>query len=330
MDCDTGVDDALAIMLALNSPELDVRAITVCDGNVALDLCALNTARIAAFAVRELNPAADMPVIARGREITGKKTDAAFVHGTDGLGGVSHKIAFDGEIGMIEPDAAAVAEKFLVDAAGGGKITLVTTGPLTNLAHWTRVIPDALTGGIERVISMGGVFFEPGNVTPHAEFNIHSDARAAKTVLDFARNNGLHITFAGLDVTRRVAMTAQALSAIRAAHPENKSVPFIMEFNRPAMDFHKRKRGFEGEFLHDPLAAALAVDSSFCETIACDISIEADDSEYSGRTVCAESAGGAGPFSVCTEVDTERFQDFFYSRVTGIPPDEIKRITRSL
>jgi len=219
IDCDPGVDDAVALLVALASPEaLEVRAVTAVAGNVALARTADNARRLCAFAGR-----ADVPVFAGcARPILGEAGDAAHVHGDDGLAGLS----------LPEPDtplAPGHAVDALIACLTGAEapLTLVALGPLTNLALAIVKAPE-IVPRIGEIALMGGAV-AGGNVTPTAEFNIHCDPCAAAVVL----GSGAPIAMIGLDVTRQAVASANRIAAIEAlANPVARAVAAMLRGHR--------------------------------------------------------------------------------------------------
>lgn len=190
IDTDMGVDDAVAVALALSSPELDVVGLASVGGNVSLEQATLNIARLLrAFGVPR------WPRIGRGLDQSAELKNAAHVHGGDGLGLVD----------LPEPGPFTTSEliPFYEEliAAHGESLIIVAIGPLTNLAHLLRERPGLLQRA-GRILVMGGAVWCKGNVTPHAEFNFYRDPVAARELL----NSGLPITVVSLDVTHQVVM----------------------------------------------------------------------------------------------------------------------------
>src|SRR5436189_380587 len=186
LDCDPGHDDAIALLLALASPELELLAVTTVAGNQTLEKTTANAIRVLEFAGR-----ADVPVAAGAdRPLVREQYVASYVHGETGLDGPDLPPAQSDPVEQHAVD-------FLADAIRetGGKVTLVPTGPLTNVALLLALHPDARP---ERIVLMGGAIAE-GNVTPAAEFNIWCDPEAAARV--FA--SGIDVTMIGLDVTHK-------------------------------------------------------------------------------------------------------------------------------
>ncbi|MBN2875631.1 MAG: nucleoside hydrolase, partial [Spirochaetales bacterium] len=199
IDCDPGIDDAVAILMALASPELDVVGITSVGGNVGIEATTRNALALAALAGRRVPVArgADTPLVATAKR-------AASVHGADGLGGVLLPQA-DWDV---EPLAAW---DFIRDAADrlGGELEIVAIGPLTNVALALAAYPR-LTRAIRAVHVMGGsIGF--GNATPAAEFNVYADPHAAAAVF----RSGIPVDAYGLDVTNRATLTPAGLASLR-------------------------------------------------------------------------------------------------------------------
>lgn len=188
IDTDPGIDDALALLLALRSPELELLAITVVGGNVGLDACVRNARGLAAgtrVAAGLMPPRADR---------------ARHIHGEDGLGGAAHLLAGGGPL-----DPTPAADVILELAPGA---TLVTIGPMTNAAAALHA-DSARFGQLRRIVSMGGAWRVPGNVEPQAEYNVWCDPHSAQAVYD----SGVPVIAVGLDVTRKVRMTSQELTS---------------------------------------------------------------------------------------------------------------------
>lgn len=304
IDTDPGVDDALAILLALRSPELRVRALTVVHGNGPVDRCVVNARKILALAGR-----GDVPVV-RGAErpLVRERLEGWAGHGPDGLAGIP-----------LEPAAAppppASAARFLVDTllSAPEPLTLVAIGPLTNVALALAAGPEA-RDRIAEIVVMGGAVFCPGNRTPAAEFNVLADPEAAKMVLD----SGVPLTLVGLDVTGRAILGEPELRRLEAAGTPVAS--FVARAARYVIP-HSRDRYGEpegGMHLHDPLAVAVAVDRSLVRTRRLAVDVETAPGLSLGRTL-ADPAGLWGrpaTVEVCVEVDVERFLGLFLDRMT--------------
>ncbi len=246
LDVDTGIDDALAIALAIRSPKLDLRGITTVAGNVPLEVSTGNTLRVLAWLGVEhvpVHPGMSGPLV-RPLET------ATDVHGVDGLGG------------FVLPESAAVIQapsgpEFIVQQARAnpGTITLICTAPLTNLAVALSLEPE-LPRLIRRVVVMGGAFTVAGNTTPVAEFNAYVDPEAAAIVA----RSALPVTFIGLDVTHQVGFARDVWSRLAGRRdPESRLVYEMLRqtFSQPGNDIF---------YLHDPLAVAVAAYPELVET----------------------------------------------------------------
>ena len=186
IDTDIGVDDALAVIFALKSPELQVEAITTVSGNVHVEQCTQNLLiTLDCMDLREL------PLIAQGEEapLTLPLVTSAHVHGADGLGGISESVSPDGTR-LYPPLEWPLSSMRGVDAIIDlvnrypGELILVPVGPLTNIAKAMLCNPTAMRG-VREIVLMGGVFEIYGNVTTQAEFNIYADPQAAQVVFNF-------------------------------------------------------------------------------------------------------------------------------------------------
>ncbi len=302
IDCDVGVDDALALILAFHSLDLEVKAVTGVNGNVPLDVVFTNIQRV--LSLIRPDP---RPLIARGadRPLKGESLHARSVHGKNGLG--------EAEIALREGEAwwrlfSGPADELIVRMARQypNELTLIAVGPLTNLA---LAVGNDLEGmkSLKKIILMGGAIRTPGNVTPWAEFNIYSDPLAAKILFE----SGIPITLVPLDVTHQVFLTPEAM--------ENRILPIANTFSRfvteatgydpEAHRFRKRER----VYLHDPLAVGAAIDSSLVKTERLCLTVETEGDTWGKLT-----EGRDGPeINVCLGVDAERFLDLFVSLLKG-------------
>ncbi|WP_226780977.1 nucleoside hydrolase [Oceaniglobus trochenteri] len=242
IDTDPGQDDAVAILLALASPEdIEVLGITAVAGNVPLELTQKN-ARI----VCELAGRTDIPVFAGcDRPMNRPLVTAEHVHGKTGLDGPTLP-----DPQMPLQDRHAV--DFIIDtlrAEPEGTVTLCPLGPLTNIATALRKAPD-IAARIRRIVLMGGAYFEVGNITPAAEFNIYVDPEAADVVF----RSGIELVVMPLDVTHRALVTGPRNAAIRAiGTPVAEAVADMTDFFER---FDKAKYGSDGAPLHDPCVTA--------------------------------------------------------------------------
>lgn len=282
LDMDPGVDDAIAILLALASPELEVVAITTVAGNVDLE----NTTRNARLLVDKaymLYPGVKAPLIAKGLTPAGDLPNASDVHGPDGLSGYAAKQKRTPKTPLCAESAPELIARLLHESPG--EITLIATGPLTNIAACAERYPLALAQARE-LIAMGGVFFQEGNRSAAAEFNIHRDPVSAAQVVEFARRRrapggpiNLPLTFVGLDVTHRVRLLREDIQG------RKKSSTFLREISATYMDFYNANEGLNGCYLHDPLAVALAIEPALCEIEPFCVEVETRGEHTAGASI---------------------------------------------
>src|SRR5271165_6432610 len=214
IDTDPGVDDALAILLALRSPEFKVEAITPVAGNVPLEFTLANALRLVEIAGRT-----DVPVAAgASHPLVRRLITADYVHGNNGLGGVEFPLP---RIKPVSETAAEIIRRIV--RSSPGEISIVAVGPLTNVATALRADPD-LAPMIRSIVLMGGSL-SGGNITPAAEFNFYVDPEAARIVFDA----GVPLTMVGLDVTRQVLLTDEHINALAAGkNPASQAAARIM------------------------------------------------------------------------------------------------------
>jgi inosine-uridine nucleoside N-ribohydrolase len=302
IDCDPGHDDAMALLLALASPELEVLGVTTVHGNQTLEKTTANALRVLEFA-----GFGDMPVAAGAdRPLVRTPRVAAAVHGETGLDGPD-----------LPPPAgapvAAHAVDFLADRlrSAARPVTLVPTGPLTNIALLLAHHPD-VAGSIERIVLMGGAIAE-GNVTPAAEFNLWVDPEAAARV--FA--SGLDVTMVGLDVTHRALMTEAHAERLRAAGRVGAMVAELWAFYRR---FHSRVYAFSGTPVHDAMAVAHLIRGDLVRTEYRHVAIECGSELCRGRTVVDlwRITGQEPNAHVGVEVDGEAFLDLLVQRIGAL------------
>lgn len=271
IDTDPGQDDAVAILLALASPEnIEVLGITAVAGNVPLPLTQKN-ARI----VCELAGRPDIPVFA-GCEAPMRRTlvTAEHVHGKTGLDGP--QLA---DPTMPLQDQHAV--DFIIEtlrAHDAGTITLCPLGPLTNIATALTRAPD-IADKVAEIVLMGGAYFEVGNITPAAEFNIYVDPEAAKIVFD----SGIKLTVMPLDVTHKALTTRSRVDAFRAVGSE--PCRMVAEWTDFFERFDKEKYGSEGAPLHDPCVIAYLIQPELFTGRHINVEVETSSDLTLGMTV---------------------------------------------
>ncbi len=270
IDTDPGQDDAVAILLALASPELDVLGITAVAGNVPLALTQQNARKICELAGRP-----DVKVFAGAvRPLVRRLVTAEHVHGRTGLDGPQLPAP-------TMPLQETHAVDFIVEtllAEERGTVTLCPLGPLTNIAAALNRAPE-IAGRINEIVLMGGGFFEGGNVTPAAEFNIYVDPHAAEIV--FA--SGVPIVMMPLDVTHKALTTAKRVAAFRALGTRvGIATAELLEFFER---FDEAKYGSDGGPLHDPCVIAYLVKPELFGGRRCNVAVETASEITMGMTV---------------------------------------------
>ncbi len=239
IDTDPGVDDALALLLAMRSPELKIEAITPVAGNVPLELTLPNALRMVEIAGRT-----EIPVAAGAKTpLMRRLVTATYAHGENGLGGA----IFPEPTTKPVPTPAAQMIREIVRKYPG-EVTLITIGPLTNVA--TALNLDAeLAGMVKSLVMMGGSL-SGGNITPAAEFNVYVDPEAARIVFQ----SGIPITMVGLDVTRKTSLTEEHVRVLEGA--QNPVAQAAATIGRNAIKHNRELRYLVGPNMHDSLAVA--------------------------------------------------------------------------
>jgi purine nucleosidase/pyrimidine-specific ribonucleoside hydrolase len=305
IDCDAGVDDALALILALRSPELAVKAITTVAGNVEVGKCTRNV-----HLMLDLLHVRERPEVAEGatRPLKAPLLIASEVHGKDGLGGVTAKLPSVGKIRR--GDAIETILQFCRHY--GKRLTIVAVGPLTNLALALRADRRVfLRAG--RIISMGGAFHVPGNTGPVAEFNYYVDPDAAHEVL----TSGMRVTVVPLDVTHQVVVMRSEME-YRARRRASHVARTVLDLTRDYMLYHRETQGFNGGYLHDPLAVGVAIDPSLVRTRKVHVDVEAAGMYTRGMTVADFRKRGRRSdtaVDVALNVERDRFLRLFHGRL---------------
>ncbi len=300
IDCDPGHDDAIAILLALASPEVELRGVTTVAGNQTLDKTTRN-----ALKVLELAGRSDIPVAAGAdRPLKRDLRTAAHVHGESGLDGPD----------LPEPTAKPVdahAADLLAELLEPG-VMLVPTGPLTNVALLLERHPD-VKDRLERIVWMGGAIGE-GNVTPAAEFNAFVDPEAAAAVF----GSGIPVTMIGLDITHKALFTRAHADRLRGTGAAGKAVAELSDFFQR---FHASRYGFDGSPIHDALAVAAVIDPSLVTTVHCNAEIETSSQYCDGRTVVDRWLVTDEPknCNAGIDVDAERFLELLVERISSLP-----------
>ena len=300
LDCDPGHDDAIAILLAAHHPEIDLLAITTVAGNQSLEKTTRNALKVCSLANIH-----DVPV-ARGmdRPLVRPAKHAPDIHGESGMDGPH-----------IPEPTIEVAPRHAVDLLidllmnSDGDITLVPTGPLTNIAAAIRQQP-AIVPKIKAISLMGGAI-GLGNVTPAAEFNIHTDPEAAAIVFACGRP----ITMVPLEVTHQALATPEVTARLRAA--QRPVASFAADLLVFFASTYRKVFGFPAAPLHDPCAVAAVIDPTIIRANMMHVEIEAAGQWTSGRTVCDVYAklGKEPNARVGYALEVERFWDMVISTI---------------
>ena len=314
IDTDPGIDDALGLFLALRSPEIQVEAITTVAGNTTVENCTRN----ALIVLDILNPE-PRPIVSQGAACPLDRAlrPAMEVHGGDGLGELSRYRNPDGTPRYAEPResrAPIQAADLLLELIGRhpGEMTLVTFGPLTNVAQ--ALLKDRTTmAKVQQVVSMGGAVLVPGNTSATAEFNIATDPEAARIVF----SAGLPLTLIPLDVTERVRLSEDALRTW--VEPlADPPAQFLLDCTAQAIAFSRDFEGFPGIILHDPLAMGVVIDRTLIKTEPLYVQVETQGEITAGMTVADRRpfrAGGRPNMEVALEVEADRFLSLFMERL---------------
>ncbi len=301
LDCDPGHDDAIAILLALASPEIELVAITTVAGNQTLDKTTANALRMLELAGRT-----DIPVYAgAAAPILRERDVAAHVHGESGLDGPE-----------LPPPAASARDQHAVEHlarvySGADRPVLVATGPLTNVGLLLAAYEDARP---ERIVLMGGSIGE-GNRTPAAEFNIWADPEAAQRT--FAA--GVDTTMVGLDVTHQALIRDEHTERMRAAGKVGKVVAELMDFYAR---FHRaRYPELGGSPMHDPVCIAHLIDPTLLDVRDALIDVDCTDGPSRGRTnvdVRGREHFGPPNAKAGVGIDGDRFAELVVERIGAL------------
>lgn len=304
LDTDPGIDDALAILLALASPEIQLDGIVTVHGN-----CSVEQATANALSILELAGARNIPVNRGfGLPLVQPSLLAAETHGDEGLGYASLPAPRDGP-------GPRHGSDFLIDTimSSPGEITLLAVGPLTNIAYSIRREPRIIKA-VRDVITMGGAIRHPGNATPLAEYNVFVDPHAAHIVY----HSGMPVTLVPLDVTYQCILTMQDVDLLQGA-PSAIS-QFIHDSTRFYMEFHDEYQGIAGCAINDPLAMALAFAPELCEYTEAFVDVDLTTGPSFGKTFADfhGSLGRPANMRVALTVQARRFMELFLERMQGL------------
>lgn len=299
IDCDPGIDDSLALLMALNSSELEIVGITTVSGNVNAEKGARN-----ALKVLELANINNIPVyVGEMTPLSRKFINAEDTHGQDGLGekGYGDDKKYKLEYGAVD---------FILEQVKNGDTTIVALGPLTNLAKALMKSPEEFNKAKE-IISMGGAFKSHGNCSPVAEYNYWVDPDAVEFILE---NNKVELTIVPLDVTRKIVLTPNYRELINQFN--NEISKFIFDITRFYVDFHWKQERTLGCVINDPLVIGYILDYSicngkkyYCQCVTDGVALGqliVDEGEFYRKEPNAK---------ILTEVDSKKFMKMFLKRI---------------
>ncbi|MFC7391777.1 nucleoside hydrolase [Scopulibacillus cellulosilyticus] len=301
LDVDTGIDDALAIAYAVNSPELNILGITTTFGNTSVPEATRNTLQLL-----QVLGADDIPVFPgvektfAGEEPADKAT---WIHGENGIG--------EAKLPSAEKQAGdMIAHDFIISAVHEhpNDILILTTANQGNLARAIEKDPE-IVNLVEDVILMGGAVTVPGNITPYAEANIYHDAEAAQ----YTFQSGIPMTLVGLDVTLKTLLRRSVLDEWKEKDTLlSRSLAHMCDFYMDA--YAKENPKLNGCPLHDPLTVGVAIDPAFVKTKTMTVHVKTEGAAK-GQTVGEENSNGN--IKVCLDVDSDRFVSHFLDRVVS-------------
>ncbi|MDA4114254.1 MAG: nucleoside hydrolase [Thaumarchaeota archaeon] len=293
-DCDPGVDDALALILALNSDRVDLGGITTVSGNVSVDQTTRNACRLLDYFD------VDIPV-AKGasRPLKVAPVHSERVHGSDGLG----------DSPLLPPDSPRKLEpggavEFILRSVGSGVGTIVATGPLTNIALAFQKDREVM-GGVRELVMMGGAIHVPGNMDSLSEFNFYVDPDAADYVLQEATVPKVLVP---LDVTRKVLLTPADVAGLGETRSGRLIRSIVPKYHSGYIG-----TGLPGGPLHDPLAMGFCIEQDFLDLRPLFVRVETTGVYTRGACVPEERPWVQRPpnVEVALGVDSERFLDYF-------------------
>lgn len=310
IDCDPGIDDSLAIMLALRSSELEVVGITIVCGNSPVEMGFENAKKVLHHMGR-----LDIPVyIGADRPVKREYVNALDTHGADGLGE-----SFLPEVAGHRQKMGAV--EFLASALKRDKISIIALGPMTNLAELIQLDREAFLQ-IDELVSMGGSYKSHGNCSPVAEYNYWCDPDAAALVYETMYEAGKHIHMVGLDVTREIVLTPTILEYICRLNQETGA--FIKKITKFYFDFHWQWEHIIGCVINDPLAVAYFLDKSLCEGFDSFVQVETQGISMGQTVVDAMNFyRKKANAKVLTKTDAKRFFELFLSRILEIEAEQL-------
>lgn len=310
IDCDPGIDDSLAIMLALSSDEIEVLGITIVCGNSPVSMGFENAKKILQHMDR-----LDVPIyMGMEKPLKREYVNALDTHGRDGLGE-----SFLPEVtGYLQrEDAVSFLSRILKEES----CSIIALGPMTNLAALISTDEEAFTH-IEELVSMGGTFKSHGNCSPVAEYNYWCDPDAAALVYQTMQKHHKLIHMIGLDVTRKIVLTPDLLAYMCRLHPERGE--FVRKITKFYYDFHWEWEHLIGCVINDPLAVAYYLDRTLCEGFSSYVDIETQGISI-GQSVVDSMDFYKKEHNalILTQVHVEKFFRLFFSRILHIAPEQL-------
>ncbi len=311
IDCDPGIDDSLALMLALSSPELDVVGITTVCGNVPPDMGAVNALKILEFMDRT-----DIPVYCgEEKPLVREYVSAQDTHGMDGLGdsGLNLEAEKEWKMGAVD---------FILETLQNEEnLSIIAIGPLTNIAKALMKDPAAFER-LDAFVSMGGSYKSHGNCSPVAEYNYWCDPHAAGYVYE---KLGKKIHMIGLDVTRKIVLTPNILEYMKVL--DKRTGELVESITRFYFDFHWKYERVIGCVINDPLAVAYFINPDICGGFDSYTAVETEGMCIGQTVVDAVDFWHKSPNScILTEVDEKEFMTMFLSRVFKGKDEEIRQV----
>lgn len=299
IDTDPGIDDAFALMFALNYEGFDIQGITTVTGNSSIEMVTENTLKLVSYANREdikVYKGMDKPLVKEA-----SVDDSC--HGKDGLGDINLNLSH----GKAE-DIHAV--DYIINAADkyGNELEIITLGPLTNIATAIKKNPVAM-GKVHKIVSMGGGVLN-GNVTPVAEFNYWADPEAAKIVYDFT----IPIVMVGINVTEKSLFTLEEFEFMKKL--DTKIGNLLFEMQKGYSDYYWKVSGIKGCYIHDLLAMVIAADSSIATGISCNVDIATESITRGECLVDLVDAWGKRKNAyVITDFNLLKYKSLFFSTI---------------
>lgn len=294
IDVDTGVDDAIAILMAAKNSQFNILGITTVAGNVTAEQAAINTAK-----VLKLINKSNIPVLSGAEKaVLGDYKTSSTMHGKDGLFEALNHIEINPE-DIRKGQAVDFLIKTIREVGHNG-VTLILTAPLTNMALAINKAPDIIKY-VDEIIIMGGAVNCSGNITPQAEFNIYKDPEGANIVI----NSGISITLITLDVTNKIILKEEHIEEI-----ENQCIRmFLKTVTEPWINRYERKHGVRGCVMHDPLTIAYAINRKMIKTNKASIHIMTEKGINQGKMICKED--DLSPVNVSLDINENEFDKLF-------------------